>query len=109
MSVFSALADPTRRRIVELLARGEMSAGDIAAQFLISGPAVSQHLKVLREARLVHARVDAQKRVYAPDPNGFAEMDAWLENVRGFWNPKLDRLEAELRRTAKRRKQDITK
>ncbi|MEQ9365499.1 MAG: metalloregulator ArsR/SmtB family transcription factor [Leptospirales bacterium] len=104
MKVFSALADPTRRRIVELLANGEMSAGDIAGNFAISAPAVSQHLKILREARLVRARVEAQKRMYAPDPTGFAEVQDWLENVQAFWNPRLDRLEAELCKAAKGRK-----
>ncbi|MCR9144798.1 MAG: metalloregulator ArsR/SmtB family transcription factor [bacterium] len=106
MSVFAALADPTRRRIVELLAKSELSAGEIAGSFSISAPAVSQHLKILREARLVQARVDAQKRFYAPDPEGLAEVEAWLQNLRGFWNPRLDRLEASLRQAATKKQRE---
>jgi DNA-binding transcriptional ArsR family regulator len=97
MQCFSALADPTRRSIVELLSAGELSAGSIAARFEISGPAVSQHLKVLREARLLRVRVDAQRRMYALDAEGLAELDAWLARVRRFWSRSLDALEHQLR------------
>lgn len=78
MNVFQALADPTRRAIVCLLAPGERSAGEISAEFSISCPAVSQHLKALREARLVRVRVDAQRRIYQLDPAGLSELKAWL-------------------------------
>jgi DNA-binding transcriptional ArsR family regulator len=104
MDALAALADPTRRRIVELLARGERSAGDLVDPFDVSGPAISQHLKALREAGLVQVRADAQRRIYALDPAGLAEIDAWLERVRGFWNPRLDALERELRKPTRRKR-----
>ncbi|MFN4164526.1 MAG: ArsR/SmtB family transcription factor [Ferrovibrio sp.] len=100
MEHFTALADPTRRQIVELLGRGERAAGEIAEGFAISAPAVSQHLKVLREAGLVRVRVDGQRRIYELNPEGLAEIDAWLDRVRRFWAPRLDALEAELRKPA---------
>lgn len=104
MNAFTAAADPTRRRIMELLSRGEMSAGDIGKRFEMSAPAVSQHLKILREARLVRVRVDAQRRVYTPDPAGLDEMQTWLNQVRAFWNPRLDKLEGEIKKAAAKRK-----
>lgn len=96
MNTFDALADPTRRQIVELLARREQAAGEIAEQFPISAPAVSQHLKVLRDANLVTVRVEAQRRIYALNPTGLAEVDAWMAQVRGFWSARLDALVAQL-------------
>lgn len=93
MDTFIALADPTRRRIVESLAAGETSFGELADQFDMSRPAVSQHLKVLREAGIVTARKDAQRRIYRLSDNGFDEIDAWLGKVRTFWNQRLYRLE----------------
>jgi DNA-binding transcriptional ArsR family regulator len=96
MLAFTALADPTRRQIVEMLAEGERTAGAIARQFEVSGPAISQHLKVLREARLVRVRADAQRRIYALDAAGIGEIDAWLGNIRRFWRGRLDALEREL-------------
>ena len=104
MLAFSALADPTRRRIVELLGRGERSAGEIADEFDVSQPAISQHLKALRDAGLVQMRAEAQRRIYALDPAGLAAIDTWLENVRRFWPAKLDALERELRKPTRRRK-----
>ena len=98
MPGFAALADPTRCRIVEMLADGELPAGEIASRFDVSQPAISQHLKVLREARLVRVRVDAQKRLYQLDPVGLAEIDGWLTHVRRFWTGRLDNLERELRK-----------
>jgi DNA-binding transcriptional ArsR family regulator len=97
MLILSALADPTRRRIVELLAAGELRSGEIAGRFKISAPAISQHLKVLRQARLVRARVEAQHRVYELDPAGFTELDQWLHGIRHFWHGRLDALQRELR------------
>jgi DNA-binding transcriptional ArsR family regulator len=82
---FMALADPTRRRIVEMLATRELRAGEIARRFDMTAPAVSQHLKLLREAGLVQVRRDAQRRIYAIDPAGLAEMDVWLGRFRRFW------------------------
>lgn len=101
MEMFTALADPTRRRIVELLARGECPAGRIVEAFDMSGPAISQHLKVLREAALVQVRVDGQRRIYALDPAGLARMDDWLKSVRRFWAPRLDALEQALQQPDK--------
>ena len=97
METFAALADPKRRRIVELLATGEMAAGDINKHFRVSGPAISQHLRVLRDAHLVRVRVDAQRRVYSLDPKGLDELEEWLMGVRKFWSGRLDALERVLR------------
>ena len=96
MDRFVALADPTRRRIVELLGSGERAAGAIGANFAVSPPAISQHLKTLREAGLVRVRIDGQRRLYSLDPDGFAEMEAWFEKMRRFWSGRLDALEREL-------------
>src|SRR5688572_24872384 len=98
MDRFTALAEPNRRRIVELLAGGTRPAGAIAGEFDLSAPAVSQHLKVLREAGLVRVEVDGQRRIYSLDPAGLAEVDAWIARVRGAWKGRLDRLEAALAR-----------
>jgi len=102
METFAALADPTRRQIVEMLAVGELAAGDIARRFEMSAPAVSQHLKALRSAHLVRVRVDAQRRIYSLDPKGLDGMEAWLANVRRFWSPKLDALESALNADAEK-------
>lgn len=104
MEIFIALADPTRRRIVELLSRGECAAGEIVEAFEVSGPAISQHLKVLREAALVQVRVEGQRRIYQLNPQGLGEMDAWLKDVRRFWAPRLEALEQELRKADGKRK-----
>lgn len=93
-----ALADSTRRRIIEMLAAGEMSAGDIAKQFEVSAPAISQHLKVLQVAKLVRVRVQAQSRIYDLDQSGLDEIASWLNNVRHFWAGRLDVLETKLKR-----------
>jgi len=97
VQALSALADPTRRAIVEMLARGERSAGEVVEQFELSGPAVSQHLKVLREAGLVAVRAEGQRRIYTLDPRGLEELDAWMRRIRGFWSGRLDALERKLR------------
>lgn len=102
MDRFAALADPTRRQIVELLGSGEWAAGAIGERFPISAPAVSQHLKALRESGLVRVRIDGQRRIYSLDPEGFAEMDAWLAKMRGFWSGRLDALERELSKEEKK-------
>jgi DNA-binding transcriptional ArsR family regulator len=90
MEAFAALADPTRRRIVEMLAGGELTAGDIARRFDMTAPAVSQHLKQLRNAQLVRVRPDAQRRYYTLDPGGLAALDAWLARYRRFWTTPLE-------------------
>jgi len=97
MPALDALADPTRRQIVEMLADGERTAGEIVGRFDLSAPAISQHLKVLKDARLVSVRADAQRRIYALDPAGFGEIDAWLEGIRRFWGGRLDELERQLK------------
>jgi DNA-binding transcriptional ArsR family regulator len=97
MLALNALADPTRQRIVEMLAARELSAGDIAGKFDMSAPAISQHLKVLKDAKLVRVRADAQLRIYALDREGFDEMDEWLTRIRRFWKGKLDLLERALK------------
>lgn len=98
METFFALADPKRRRIVELLAHGELSAGEINKHFRVSGPAISQHLKVLRDARLVRVKVDAQRRLYSLDPKGLEAVDEWMARVKTMWTARLDALEAKLRK-----------
>ena len=98
MHSLAALADPTRRRIIETLADGFLSSGDIASRFDISAPAISQHLKTLRGSlRLVRVRTDAQRRIYELDPEGIDEMSSWIMNVRRFWSNRLDALESQIR------------
>jgi DNA-binding transcriptional ArsR family regulator len=98
VAVFEALADPTRRRILELLAVGERSAGDIAGEFAISRPGVSRHLRVLRESGLVRARGAGQRRLYTVDPAPLAEVQAWLTRYQRFWAQRFDALDTEVRR-----------
>jgi DNA-binding transcriptional ArsR family regulator len=98
VQALEALADPTRRRIVELLAEGERSAGAVAAEFSVSRPAVSRHLRVLRESGLVQSRESGTSRVYSLDPAPLQELDAWLARYRGFWAQRLDALDTQLRR-----------
>jgi DNA-binding transcriptional ArsR family regulator len=98
-----AIADPTRRRIVELLAERELSAGELAAQFSTSRPAVSRHLRVLREHGLVRVRGEAQRRLYSLDPAPLAELDAWLGRYRAFWAQRLDALDTQLARDRRER------
>src|SRR4051812_25916879 len=97
MESLAAIADPTRRRIVELLAVRDRTAGELVDEFEMSAPAISQHLNVLREAGLVVTRAEGQKRVQSLDPAGFDELDAWLERTRQLWSRRLDALERELR------------
>ena len=101
MSALQALADPTRQRIVEILAAGALSSGEIAGRFELSPPAISQHLKTLKAARLVTVRADRQKRIYTLDPDGVAEVSDWVARIQAFWNPHLDALEAALKKDSK--------
>jgi len=107
MHALDVLGDPTRRRILELLADGEQSAGDIAAvlerELGLSQPAVSQHLKVLREHGFASVRPEGQRRLYAVEAGPLREVDAWLERFRRFWEPKLDALATEIARGKKQR------
>lgn len=102
MHALDVLGDPVRRRILELLADGEASAGDlggvIQSEFGISQPAVSQHLRVLRESGFATVRAQGTRRLYAVDPAPLAQADAWFDTFRGFWQPKLDALGTELAR-----------
>ncbi|MFI4935932.1 MAG: ArsR/SmtB family transcription factor [Caulobacterales bacterium] len=98
MNVYEALAEPHRRRIIELVGEGERTAGDIVSALAISQPGVSKHLKVLREAGLVRVRKDAQRRLYRLAPERLAELDAWLAPYRRFWSGKLDALTDHLMR-----------
>jgi DNA-binding transcriptional ArsR family regulator len=106
MSAFAALADPIRARIVELLADRDLAAGDIAARFPVSRPAVSRHLSVLRKSRLVRVRGEAQRRVYSLDTAGLDEVDRWVGECRRAWNARLDALGAHLDHVAARRKEN---
>ena len=102
MHAFDVLGDPIRRRILELLAAGELTSGDLTAavqaEFGISQPAVSQHLRVLREHGFASVRPEGTRRLYAVRPEPFQEVDAWLDAFRRFWTPPLDALATELAR-----------
>lgn len=97
MQSLAAIADPTRRRIVELLAERDRTAGELVEAFDVSAPAISQHLNVLREAGLVTTRAEGQTRIQSLNPAGLDELDAWLNRTRAFWSRRLDALERELR------------
>jgi DNA-binding transcriptional ArsR family regulator len=94
-AAFAALADPTRRRVLEKLMAGPQPVGEIAAGLPISRPAVSQHLKVLKDAGLVNDRADGARRIYTIDPQGLGAMRAWLDQ---FWDAALDAFKTELER-----------
>ena len=102
------IGEPVRRRILELLAEGEQSSGAIShtirAEFGITQPAVSQHLRVLRESGLVTVRPDGARRLYAVRPEGLRDVDEWVERFRRFWAPPLDALATELARGKRTRK-----
>lgn len=108
MHAFDVLGDPVRRRILELLAEGERASGDIVeviqGEFGISQPAVSQHLKVLRESGFAHVRAEGPRRLYSMDAAPLRQVDAWVERFRFFWEPKLDALATEIARGKKKRK-----
>ncbi|HEY7799038.1 MAG TPA: metalloregulator ArsR/SmtB family transcription factor [Hyphomonadaceae bacterium] len=108
MHAFDVLADPVRRRILELLADAEHASGEvvevIAREFGISQAAVSQHLKVLRDSGFAHVRIDGSRRVYSVDAGPMQEVDEWLGRFRVFWTGKLDALATEVVRGKKSRK-----
>jgi DNA-binding transcriptional ArsR family regulator len=93
---FAVLAEPSRRRILDLLRERERSVGELVTDLGLSQPGVSKHLRVLREAGLVEAHVEAQRRLYQLRPEPLAELDAWLSPYRHFWSGRLDALEAHL-------------
>ena len=105
---FDVLGDPVRRTILELLADGELAAGAIGepiqAQYGISQPAVSQHLRVLRENGFVSVRPDGTRRLYAVDPQGLHDVDEWLDRFRRFWTPPLEALGTEIARGKRERR-----
>ena len=108
MHAFDVLADPVRRRILELLALGERTSGWLASviqgEFGITQPGVSQHLRVLRESGFTTVRADGTRRLYAVDSAPLQEVDMWLERFRGFWDQHLDALATELARGKRERR-----
>jgi DNA-binding transcriptional ArsR family regulator len=108
MHAFDVLGDPVRRRILELLAEGEMTSGAVCAvirdEFGISQPAVSQHLKVLRESGFATVRPDGARRLYEVTQEPLREVDAWLDRFRRAWTPHLDGLATELARGKRERR-----
>jgi DNA-binding transcriptional ArsR family regulator len=96
MTAYAALAEPHRRRILDLLRAGERSVGDLVERLDLSQPGVSKHLKVLRGAGLVDVRPDGKRRLYALRAQPLAEVDAWIEPYRAFWSDHLDALERHL-------------
>lgn len=108
MHAFDVLGDPVRRRILELLAGGEQSSGEVTAviqrEFGISQPAVSQHLRVLRDNGFASVRAEGTRRLYAVEFAPLREVDLWLDHFRAFWDQRLDALATELARGKKRRR-----
>ncbi|HWJ53287.1 MAG TPA: metalloregulator ArsR/SmtB family transcription factor [Propionibacteriaceae bacterium] len=111
MDAFAAVADPARREVMSALARGNLSAGEVAALFLVSRPAVSRHLRVLREAGLVRDELVGRRRIYRLDLDGLAPVAAWLTTLTSSsasssdrWPGRLDALETEVRRTRRERR-----
>jgi DNA-binding transcriptional ArsR family regulator len=98
IATFELLAEPNRRRILDLLRDGERPVGELVERLSMSQPAVSKHLRVLRDSGLVDVRVDAQRRVYRLRPEALREVDAWIEPYRRLWDQRLDRLERHLQR-----------
>lgn len=95
-TAFEVVAEPSRRRILELLRDGERPVGDLVAELTLSQPAVSKHLRVLRDAGFVASRVEAQRRLYRLRPEPLMELDAWLGPFRRFWSKHVDALERHL-------------
>ena len=108
MHAFDVLADPVRRRILELLAEDEHASGEvvdvIAKEFGITQAAVSQHLKVLRDSGFATVRIDGSRRLYSVDASGLMAVDQWVGQFRSFWEPKFDALETEIARGKKARR-----
>jgi DNA-binding transcriptional ArsR family regulator len=104
VDALAALADPIRRELLAVLAGGERSAGELAGRFPVSRPAISRHLRVLREAGLVTSRSEGKRRLYALDPGPLRELDDWLEPYRQFWAQRLDALDTEIARGRRARR-----
>ena len=103
-AVLRALADESRRTVLEALADGEATAGELVALLPISRPGVSRHLRVLREAGLVDVRQQAQRRIYSLRPQPLAEVDSWLGRYRAMWEQQLDALHTEVARGKRERR-----
>jgi DNA-binding transcriptional ArsR family regulator len=101
LMALQVLAEPNRQAILELLREGERPVGELVGELGLSQPAVSKHLRVLREAGLVEVRADAQRRLYRVRPDPLAELDEWLAPYRQLWTNHLDRLEDHLERRRK--------
>ncbi|MBL4906905.1 MAG: helix-turn-helix transcriptional regulator [Sneathiella sp.] len=101
--VFSALADPTRRQILERLAEGETSAGDLAKPFAMSAPAISRHLKILEKAGLIERKVEAQWRRCSLNPEGLKRADGWVSQYRNFWEERFSALDDYLKEIQEKR------
>ncbi len=108
MDMMSALADPIRREILEILFKAPLSAGEIASRFPVSRPATSRHLRILREAGLVSVTTEGRERVYKFVPASLAEIDRWLARFRDPWESRLDALETEVFRTRRERERSET-
>ncbi len=110
MNVFEAVAEPTRRGVLDLLAGRERSAGELVAAFpALTQPAVSRHLRILRESQLVDVHADGTRRVYSLRPAALAELDRWLDSYRRFWGERLDDLEGTPRFEDKRERAEGAK
>ena len=103
-AVFAALSDPTRRRIVEKLARRPLTVGEIASEFAISQPGISKHVRVLEDCGLLKRMVDGRFHRCTLEPEPMAAASAWIEKQRTFWNATLDRLDTYLKDSSKRKK-----
>lgn len=103
--VFAILAEPTRRRMLDVLRGGERSVGELAAEFDIHQPGISRHLRILHDAGLVHVRKDAQRRIYSVRPEPLKDLDAWLEQYRELWETRFDRLEEHLERQRRKKEE----
>jgi DNA-binding transcriptional ArsR family regulator len=97
-TVLQALADPSRRALLEILRDHPASAGELAEALPIARPGVSRHLRVMRDAGLVEVRRDAQRRIYSLRPEAFVEVDEWLASYRALWRNRLDALHTEIAR-----------
>jgi len=105
VDIFQALADPTRRKIIEMLARdGQLSATEISDRFSVSPQAISQHLKVLREAKLVQVEKRAQQRIYQVNPEAMLELEGWARQLRQLWDQRFEALDQVLEMEKKRLK-----
>jgi DNA-binding transcriptional ArsR family regulator len=102
--IFAALADPTRRRIVERLARGPLTVGEIASGFSISQPAISRHVRVLEESGLLRRRVSGRVHQCTLSPSAMHAASSWIDKQRAFWNATLDRLDDLLEASSQRKK-----